>query len=344
MRRVEPRLREALERVTASGRLLMGGELEAFELAWAAHVGRAHAVGVASGADALTIALRALGVGDGADDEVIVPAFTAMATLAAVRAAGAFPVPVDVDLATAAIDVGAAARAVTERTRAVMPVHLYGRPCALPELGIPVIEDAAQAHGALFGPSPSVAAIYSFYPTKNLGGIGDGGAIVTDDASLAERARSLRDLGRDQDGRYTAVSSGSRMSELEAAALSELLPLLGPDNDRRRAIARAYRVSAPGLGWVEDHPDHVYHLCVLRERESLRESPKFSTALHYARASTQEPAYAPFTREPCPNAEQWAATCVTLPCFPEMSDAEIETVAGALSEIEAACVTVEGGS
>jgi dTDP-4-amino-4,6-dideoxygalactose transaminase len=334
MQRVGPQLQTALERVTGSGRLLLADELESFEREWAAHVGAHYAVGVASGADALTIALRAVGVGEEPGAEVIVPAFTAMATLAAVCAAGARPVPVDVDPRSGGMDPGAAAAAMTASTRAVVPVHLYGRPCQAPELGVPVVDDAAQAHGALPGPPRAAASIYSFYPTKNLGGIGDGGAIVTDDPGIAGRARSLRDLGRDEDKRFVMIASGSRMSELEAAALRAMLPLLDSDNERRRAIARRYRSAAPQLRWVEDHPDHVYHLCVARERDRLTGPLPFATAIHYARASTQEPAFARFTRAPCPNAEAWAGSCITLPCFPELTDAEIETVAETLSVIE----------
>jgi dTDP-4-amino-4,6-dideoxygalactose transaminase len=333
LRRVRPELADALDRVTSSGRLLLGDELERFEAEWAAYVGRRHAVAVASGTDALALALRAVGVGARADDEVIVPAFTAMATLAAVRAAGAIPVPVDVDPDAGALDLDAAAAALTPSTRAVVPVHLYGRPSALPALDVPVVEDAAQAQGALRGPSPSVATAYSFYPTKNLGGIGDGGAVVTDDDEVAARVRILRNIGRDADGRYESVASGSRMSELEAAALRALLPLLDVDNERRRAIARRYRAAARELAWAADHPAHVYHLCVARERERLSGSLPFSVAMHYPRATTQEPAYAPYTRDPCPNAERWAATCVTVPCFPEMTDQEVETVAEALARV-----------
>jgi dTDP-3-amino-3,4,6-trideoxy-alpha-D-glucose transaminase len=329
--RVRAPLRDALERVVASGRLLLGEELERFEREWAAYVGRRYAVGVGSGTDALTLALRAIGVGDRNDDEVIVPAFTAMPTLAAVHAAGAQPVPVDVDPMTAGMDAEATAAAVTERTRAVVPVHLYGRPCPLPALGIPVIEDAAQAHGALIETTGGTASAYSFYPTKNLGGIGDGGAVVTDDADIAARVRWLRSPGRTAG----AISPGSRMSEIEAGALRAFLPLLDADNERRRLIAGRYRAAAPDLRWVPDHPAHVYHLCVARERERLTGQLPFSTAIHYRRASTQEPAYARFTRVPCPEAEKWAQTCVTLPCFPEMTDTEIDTVAGALAGLSA---------
>src|SRR5262249_12550673 len=171
---LEPELSEAIAAVLASGVFLLGPETEAFEAEFAAFCGRRHAIAVASGTEALRLALVAMDVGAG--HEVIVPAMTAVPTAAAGRAAGAVPVFADVDETTATLDAAAAARAVTDRTRAVIPVHLYGRPATLPDLGVPVLEDAAQAHGAVDPGSPSVAAAYSFYPTKNLGGIGAAGA------------------------------------------------------------------------------------------------------------------------------------------------------------------------
>src|SRR5439155_1484940 len=180
----------AVDRVVQSGHYLLGPELAAFEAEFAEFARRRHAIGVASGTEALRLVLVTLGLEPG--DEVIVPAMTAVPTAAAVRAAGGVPVFVDVDPETAGIDVAAAAVAITDRTRAVIPVHLYGRPAELPDLGVPIIEDAAQAHGALDPAAPSLAATYSFYPTKNLGGIGDGGAVVTDDDALAAKVRLLR--------------------------------------------------------------------------------------------------------------------------------------------------------
>jgi len=334
MARLSADLAAAVDRVAASGRLLFGEQLERFEQEWAAFVGMRHAVCVASGTDALALALRAVGVGEEADDEVIVPAFTAMPTLAAVLAAGGRPVPVDVDPHGACLDPGAAGAAVNARTRAVVPVHLYGRPCRLPPLGVPVVEDAAQAHGAFSSPTGSAATAYSFYPTKNLGGIGDGGAVVTDDPDLAARARALRRTGLDDRAGSAATGRASRMSELEAAALRAFLPLLSGDNDRRRTICARYRDAAPGLAWAAESPDHVYHLCVARERTRLSAPLSFAPAIHYPRASTQEPAYARFTREPCPIAEEWARTCVTVPCFPEMTESEVELVVEALARVE----------
>jgi dTDP-3-amino-3,4,6-trideoxy-alpha-D-glucose transaminase len=278
----------------------------------------------------LRLALRAIGIGAG--DEVVVPAMTAVPTAAAVCATGATPVFVDVERDTAMLDPGLAATAVTERTRAVIPVHLYGRPAEVPDVGVGVLEDAAQAHGALDPGAPSAAAAYSFYPTKNLGGIGDGGAVVTDDADLAEQIRLLRAHGLTSGYEHTAVSGNSRLSEIEAAVLRIELRRLPEWNARRQAIARAYRDAAPAMRWQAPHDRHVYHLCVARvdDRDEFRARMPFGTAVHYPRALTQQPAYRQFVQEPCPEAESWAAECISLPCFPEMTDDEIEVVCRAL--------------
>lgn len=327
---LQPELGAAVDRVLASGWFLLGPETEAFEAEFAAFCGRRHAVTVASGTEALRLALRALGIGAG--DEVVVPAMTAVPTAAAVCATGATPVFVDVDRETALLDPARAGAAVTERTRAVIPVHLYGRPAAVPDLGVAVLEDAAQAHGALDPEAPSAAAAYSFYPTKNLGGIGDGGAVVTDDADLAAQIRLLRTHGLTSGYEHTAVSGNSRLSEIEAAVLRLELRKLPEWNARRRAIAQAYRDAAPAMRWQAPHERHVYHLCVARvdDRDGFRARAPFGTAVHYPRALTQQPAYRRYVRDPCPEAESWAAECVSLPCFPEMADDEIEVVCRAL--------------
>lgn len=326
---LEPDLSSAIAGVLRSGRLLLGPETEAFESEFAAFCGRRHAVAVASGTEALRLSLVALGIGSG--DEVIVPALTAVPTAAAVCAAGAVPVPVDVHRDSATLDSDAARRAVTDRTRAVIPVHLYGRPAELPDLGVPIVEDAAQAHGALPA-SNSAAAAYSFYPTKNLGGIGDGGAVVTDDDTLADRVRLLRAHGATGDYLHVAVAGNARMSEVEAAALRVGLHRLGAQNERRRTIAARYRAAAPRLTWQAAHSTHVYHLCVARvpDRGTFRERLPFQTAVHYPKALTEQPAYAPYARFACPESEAWAAECVSFPCFPELTDDEIEMVCRAL--------------
>jgi dTDP-3-amino-3,4,6-trideoxy-alpha-D-glucose transaminase len=317
-------------RVVRSGAYLFGPELESFESEFAAFTGRRHAVGVSSGTDALRLSLVASGIGAG--DEVIVPAFTAVPTAAAVCAAGATPVFVDVDPDTAAIDPAAALAARTERTRAVIPVHLYGRPAPLPDLGVPIIEDGAQAHGALDPDAGSVAAAYSFYPTKNLGGITDGGAVVTDDDELAASLRLLRAHGVTTEYVHTRISTNARLSDVAAAALRVGLRRLAADTTRRREIAASYRAAAPGLRWQADHERHVYHLCVARvpDRATFRDRVPFGTGVHYPLALTQQPAYREFVRGECPEAESWAAECVSFPCFPEMTDDEIEAVCRAI--------------
>ena len=327
---LEPALSEAVARVARSGHYLFGPELTAFEEEFAAFTGRRYCVGVASGTDALRLSLVAMGIGPG--DEVLVPAFTAVPTAAAVCAAGATPVFVDVERATATLDPVAAAAAVTERTRAVIPVHLYGRPATIPDLGLPVLEDAAQATGALDPQSGSVAAAYSFYPTKNLGGITDGGAVVTDDAALAAELRLLRAHGVTDAYVHTRISTNARLSDIAAAALRVGLPRLAADNERRRVIAARYREAAPGLAWHPDHPRHVYHLWVARvpDRDAFRASVPFGTGVHYPLALTQQPAYLEFVRGGCPEAEAWAAECVSFPCFPEMTDDEVEAVCRAI--------------
>ncbi len=313
-----------------SGAYLFGPELAAFEAELVAFTGRRHAVGVSSGTDALRLSLAALGIGP--RDEVIVPAFTAVPTAAAVCATGAVPVFADVDPATATLDEASARAACTERTRAVIPVHLYGRPAALPDLGVPVVEDGAQAFGALDARSGSAAAAYSFYPTKNLGGITDGGAVVTDDDDLATRVRLLRAHGLTADYVHTVVATNARLSDVAAAALRVGLPRVEAENERRRRVAARYRAAAPTLGWQADHPRHVYHLCVARvpDRDAFRMRVPFDTGVHYPRALTRQPAYQPFVRSPCPEAERWAAECVSFPCFPELTDDEIEAVCRAI--------------
>jgi dTDP-3-amino-3,4,6-trideoxy-alpha-D-glucose transaminase len=332
----EDDLAEVVHRVVRSGRVLLGDELDALEHELAVAFGVAHAVGVSSGAAAIELSLVACGVQPG--DEVIVPALTAVPTASAVCAVGAIPVPVDVDAASASLDVEATRRAITERTTAIMPVHLYGRPVdidAFVGFGPMVIEDAAQAHGARTGVSGRTAAL-SFYPTKNLGGVGDGGAVLTDDAAIADEVRRRRQHGMTEQYVHEDVSQNFRMSEIEAGWLRAQLTGLRAATDRRRAIARRYRSAAPWLDWHSDHPDHVYHLCVAKvpDRDAFRatlEGAGVATSVHYPLSIGQQPAYRQFLREATPVADDWAARCVSMPCYPEMTDAEVDQVADALA-------------
>ncbi|MEO6126296.1 MAG: DegT/DnrJ/EryC1/StrS family aminotransferase [Ilumatobacteraceae bacterium] len=337
--------------VSASGRFLLGEQTECFERDFGAWLMASEsAIGaappsdanppfvatVASGASALQLALAALGIGVG--DEVIVPAFTAVPTAAAVCAVGATPVPVDVLADTANLDPALVAAATTDRTRAVIVVHLYGQAAVLPDTHLPIIEDAAQAHGAVANHRRSAATAYSFYPTKNLGGIGDGGAVVTFDAEIDARARRLRVHGMTELYVHDEISQNFRMSEVEAAWLRLALEDLTVGNARRRQIAHHYREQAPSLRWQRESAEHVFHLCVARSshRDEFRAACAeldVATAIHYPLAITEQPAYRRFTRATCTESQAWARECVTVPCFPEMTDAEIDLVGCALADI-----------
>ncbi|MEP7113037.1 MAG: DegT/DnrJ/EryC1/StrS family aminotransferase [Ilumatobacteraceae bacterium] len=324
----------ATERIAASGSFLLGAELSAFESEFAHWLGAPHCVAASSGASALQLALAAAGVGAG--DEVLVPSFTAVPTASAVSALCAIPRAIDVDPDTACITSDSVEAGRTPRTKAVIVVHLYGYPAALPSTDLLVIEDAAQAHGALHDSSRSTATAYSFYPTKNLGGIGDGGAVVTNHADLAERVRILRVHGMTAQYVHEFVSQNFRMSEIEAAWLRLALKELTTDIDRRRTIVGRYRNAAPGLQWQAHDPRHAYHLAVFRSSDRQRtraalEAGGVGSAVHYPLAITQQPAFRDLDHAACPESEAWAAQCISVPCFPEMTEAEIDQVCAALA-------------
>jgi dTDP-4-amino-4,6-dideoxygalactose transaminase len=323
------------------GRFVLGECVAEFERAFAAYCGASGAAGAASGTAAIAIALRAVGIEHG--DEVIVPANTCIPTIAGVEAAGAVPVLADVDPATWTLDPASAAAALSERTRAVVPVHLYGL-CAdvegLRGLGLKIVEDAAQAHGAAVGGRRAGtlgdAAAFSFYPTKNLGAFGDGGAVVTNDADVAAAARSLRQYGERE--RYESVRSGwnSRLDELQAAVLLVKLRLLDAGNERRRAIAARYDAAGLERQVVPDGSLHAYHLYVVRsrERDELRRRLATSgveTLVHYPRAVHQHPAYATLARPGLDQSERLAAEVVSLPLYPELTDDEVDKVVEAVA-------------
>jgi dTDP-3-amino-3,4,6-trideoxy-alpha-D-glucose transaminase len=343
-------LDEAFDRVLRSGWLILGREVEAFEEEFAAYCGAAHCVTVGNGLDALAIALRAQGIGPG--DEVIVPGHTFIASWLAVAQVGALPVPADVDPATCNLDPDSAAAAVTPRTAAIMPVHLYGYPAAMDRVnalaarhGLFVLEDAAQAHGAVYrgrrAGSLGHAAGFSFYPTKNLGALGDGGAIVTSDAGLAERARRYRNYGAS--GKYVHETTGanSRLDELQAAFLRARLAHLDADNARRRAVAFVYRDQLAGVAGLALPPErneaeHVYHLFVVRSpyRDALARGlagQGIGTMVHYPRPPHRQSAFADYTpRAPLPATEALAGEVLSLPLWPSMTPAQVERVAAAV--------------
>lgn len=341
------RLNAAASRVIDSGWFILGPEVRAFEEEFAAWLGVAECVGVASGTDAITLALRALDIGAG--HEVITVSHTAVATVAAIINAGATPVLVDIDAATFTMDPAACARAITPRTRAIVPVHLYGHPADMPALttlaaqhGLHVIEDCAQAHGAVcqgrrVGTWGACAA-FSFYPTKNLGALGDGGAIVTNDTTLAERVRELRQYGWRE--RYISSTHGfnSRLDELQAALLRVKLPYVHAWNSARCAHAELYAehlhgVQTPG---TRNGCTHVHHLYVVRapRRDALAAHLKahgIATALHYPAPVHLQPAYRGLATQPLPVTEAVCDDILTLPMFPELRNDEIESVCNAVA-------------
>ncbi len=273
------RLATRLSEVAASGRYILGPEVEAFERDFADYLGVEHCVGVGNGTDALVIALQALGVGRG--DEVVVPSFTFYATAEAVAAIGATPVFCDVDPATFCVTPETVEAAVGERTKAIVPVHLFGRVAPVEDLrrfGVPLLEDAAQAAGAAAGGTKAGAlgdaATFSFFPSKNLPCLGDGGAIVTNDGELAALARRLRHHGSTDKQTHSEVGWNSRLDALQAAVLRELLPELDGWNEARRAVAARY--AEAGLGELEgmtspgggDDAAHVFHLYVARHERA----------------------------------------------------------------------------
>jgi dTDP-3-amino-3,4,6-trideoxy-alpha-D-glucose transaminase len=341
-------VREAVERVLARGLFVLGPEVESFEHEFAQASGARHAVGVASGTDAIALLLRVSGIGRG--DEVIVPALTAPFTALAVMATGATPVVVDVDDATLTMDPAAAAAAVTSRTAAIVPVHLYGQPAQLDAIrataqrhGLLVIEDCCQAHLATCAGTPvgttTAGGAFSFYPTKNLGALGDAGALVVHDATTAERLRRFRNGGRIDRDRLVEAGVNSRLDELQAAVLRARLPLLPGMTARRRELAARYRSALPpGVRPVAEHDEgHVYHLfpILASGRDALRARLRetgVETAIHYPLALTEQPAFTAYATHSCPVAERAARELLSLPLHPRLTDADVAHVTDALAQ------------
>jgi dTDP-4-amino-4,6-dideoxygalactose transaminase len=350
-------IRAAIDRVIARGWFVLGPEVEAFEAEFAAASGTRHAVGVGNGTDAIALLLRAAGIGPG--DEVIVPAMTAAYTGLAVLMIGARPVFADVDAATLTLDPNACAAAITPRTRAIVPVHLYGQPADLDALcaiadrhHLIVIEDCCQAHGATAGGTPvgtrGIGGAFSFYPTKNLGALGDGGAVTTNDPAIADRIRRLRNGG--QADRYHHVEAGinSRLDEMQAAILRAKLPQLAAHTARRRALAAAYRreLGPDVIPVAERSGGHVYHLFAVRSsgRDELQRhlhDAGIETLIHYPVPLHLQPAFADTggARADCPVAAMAGNELLSLPLHPALADADVVTVAGAVNAFSASAAT-----
>jgi dTDP-4-amino-4,6-dideoxygalactose transaminase len=346
-----PELRQAMlsaaERVLASGWYVLGREVEAFERTWAATCGTGYGVGVGNGLDAIETALRAAGIGAG--DEVITTPMTAFATALAIIRAGATPVLADIDPDTALLSIDSARRCLSSRTRALVLVHLYGQVRQMDawiglcqEAGIALIEDCAQAHlassqGRVAG-SMGRAGAYSFYPTKNLGGIGDGGMVVTQDAELAGLAAQLRNYGQSERYYHPHLGLNSRLDELQAALLAERLRWLPEFTARRREIAEAYYsgINNPlikQLAKPEEDSAHVYHLyvvaCEYRDRlQTYLKEQGIQTLIHYPVPIHRQACVQHWHIDPLglPHTEKHAATCLSLPCHPQMTDEDIAAV------------------
>ncbi len=345
-------LLSAAERVLDGSQFVLGAEGRALESELAQRAGARHAVGVGSGTDALRLALMALGLTR--DDEVLTPAFSFVASATTIAMTGARPVFVDVEPATLTMDPDAAARAVTVRTKAILPVHLYGHPAAMDRLtalahahGLALLEDNAQAIGAAWRDRPlggwGDAACLSFYPTKNLGACGDAGMVLTTRDDVAERVRRLRHHG--DSGRYQHVELGycSRLDEVQAAWLRVKLARLGEWTERRRAIAARYQAGLAGLPLQlpVERPEarHVYHLFTVRhaQRDALAKRLAdygVGTAVHYPRAVPEQPLFAAESPRRWPEASRAAREVLSLPCFPELTDDE---VAGVIAAVRRAC-------
>lgn len=346
---LKPEIDAAIERVLDSGWYILGAEVEAFEEEWADFCSARHAVGLANGLDALILGLRALDIGPG--DEVIVPSNTYIATWLAVSAVGAVPVPVEPDAATFNIDPAQVSDAITARTRAILPVHLYGQPADLDPLlavarkhGLAVIEDAAQAHGARYkgrriGAHGDIVC-WSFYPGKNLGALGDGGAITTDRADLADRIRVLRNYGSRVKYVNEVRGVNSRLDPIQAAVMRVKLAHLDAWTERRRAIAAAYARGLAGTSLILPHvpewAEPVWHLYVVKSagRDALQKhlaEAGIGTLIHYPIPPHKQAAYADLSIAPdaLPLASRLAHEVLSLPMGPQLSSAQADRVCAA---------------
>ena len=336
-------VRAAIDRVVASGWFILGPEVEAFETEFASACGAPLAVGVGTGTDAITLILRALDIGPG--DEVVTAPLSAAYSALAIMMAGARPVFADIDPDRLTLDAEATAAAVTSRTRAIMPVHLYGQAADMDALAgvaarhqLALVEDACQAHLATAGGRPvgtiGMAGAFSFYPTKNLGALGDGGAIVTHDPSIAARIKRLRNGGQTSRYHHQEPGANSRLDELQAAILRARLPFLPAWTSKRREIAAAYRRELAGAAFTvppERDAGHVYHLFpVLSDRREMLmahlTAHGVESLIHYPVPIPRQPALAATNPDQCPVSDRVCAEVLSLPLYPSLTDEAVAQV------------------
>ena len=343
-------IRAAADRVLLSGWYVLGQEVRAFEQAFARYCGTRHCIGVANGLEALTLVLKAWELSPGS--EVIVPSNAYIASVLSVTQAGLMPVFVEPDPHTHLLDPTRIEAVISPRTKAILPVHLYGRCCNMTSInavaqqyGLMVLEDAAQAHGAAHdgrrAGNLGHAAGWSFYPSKNLGALGDAGAITTNDDALADRLRALRNYGSAQKYVNDHVGHNSRLDELQAAVLSAKLPALDAENNRRRTLARHYLTGITNPDVVLPPADQinqdVWHLFVIRhpQRDALREHLRqrgIGTDVHYPIPPHHQRAYAQFSHLSLPISEQLHREVVSLPLNPTLTDEEVRFVVEAVND------------
>lgn len=343
-------IRAAIAEVLASMQFVLGPNLRRFEEEFGPVAGASETIAVGSGTDAIAFALRACGVEPG--DEVVTTPYTFIATTEAILHAGARPVYADVDPETGLLDADDVARRITPRTRAILPVHLFGQPADLDELsaiargrGLRLVEDAAQAHGARYGERPvgsfGDAAAFSFYPSKNLGAYGDGGCVTTNDPEIARRVRRLRDHGRAGRHLHEEVGFTSRLDEIQAAVLRVKLPRLQGWNARRRALAARYRqrLRSPARPYAEkEGRESVYHLYAVRvpDREAVAarlEAARVAFGIYYPRPNHLQPAleFLGHREGSFPNAERLSRETIAVPCHPYLRDEDVDRIAELLS-------------
>jgi len=344
-------VRAAIERVVARGWFILGPEVEAFEAEFARACGAAHAVGVGTGTDAIALALRAFGIGAG--DEVITSPLSAAYSALAIMMTGARPVFADIDSDRLTIDPAAIERAIGPRTRAILPVHLYGQAAAMNTIAaiatrhkLLVVEDCCQAHLATANGQPvgtiGAAGAFSFYPTKNLGALGDGGAIITNDADAAVRLKRLRNGGQTDRYHHQEPGINSRLDEMQAAILRARLPRLPDWTRRRRELAARYRralgrAQIPGLIVPpECDSGHVYHLFVVRSAarpvlQAHLAAQGIETLIHYPVSIARQPALASTSPADCPIASRVCDEVLSLPLHPGLRDEDVDLVTAALS-------------